>query len=100
MKTFDKYGFISDLKDFLTNEINNGFDADIYGLISEYIENEIIYYADCWDICKYLNANDFTAFGMECKNITQLAYCALDELINEELNFNEIETSIEEKTNQ
>lgn len=100
MEAFNKYGFIQDLTDFLTNEINNGNDADIYGLISEYIENEIIYYADCWDICKTLNANDFTAFDMECNNITQLAYCALHELVNEEINLSDFEELQNEKINQ
>jgi hypothetical protein len=100
METFNKYGFIQDLNDFLTNEIENGNDTDINTLIYEYIDNECIYYSDCWDICKTLNANDFTAFDMECNTINQLAYCALWELVNEKLNISELETLYEEKFNQ
>ena len=103
METFNKYGFIQDLTDFLTNEIKN-YDIEsmdkIHDLIFEYIDNECIYYYNCWDICKALNANDFTAYDMECNTINQLAFCALNELINNELNFNELETLIEEKINQ
>lgn len=103
METFNKYGFIQDLTDFLTNEIKN-YDVDsidkIHELIFEYIDNECIYYNTCFDICKELNATDFKAFDIECNTINQLAFCALNELVNEELNFNEFETLIEEKTNQ
>lgn len=100
METFDKYGFIQDLNDFLMNEINNGNETDINTLIYEYIDNECIYYVDCWNICKALNANDFTAYDIECTTINQLAYCALWELVNEELNISELETLHEEKFNQ
>jgi len=100
MRAFDKYGFIQDLNDFLTNEINNGNNTDINTLIYEYIDNECIYYSDCWAICASLQANDFTAFDMECSTINQLAYCALLELVNEELNISELETLYEEKFNQ
>jgi hypothetical protein len=100
MKTFDKYGFILDLNDFLINEINNGNETDINTLIYEYIDNECIYYSDCWNICQALNANDFTAFDIECTTINQLAYCALWELVCNELNISEIETLHDEKFNQ
>lgn len=103
METFDKYGFIQDLNDFLTNEINK-HEVDtmdkIHDLIFEYIDNECIYYSNCWDICKELNATNFNAFDMECTTINELAFCALNELINNELDFNELETLIEEKINQ
>ena len=100
METFDKYGFIQDLNDFLMNEINNENETDINTLIYEYIDNECMYYSDCWNICKALNANDFTAYDIECTTINQLAYCALWELVNEQLNISELETLYEEKFNQ
>jgi hypothetical protein len=100
MKTFDKYGFIQDLNDFLISEINNGNETDINTLIYEYIDNECIYYADCWSICYELQANNFDSFDIECKTITDLAICALWELVNEELNISELETLYEEKFNQ
>ena len=103
METFNKYGFIQDLTDFLTNEINK-HEVDtmdkIHELIYEYIDNECIYYSTCFDICKELNATDFNAYDMECTTINQLAFCALNELVNEELNFNELEILIDEKINQ
>ena len=100
MKTFSQNDFITDLTDFLTDEIKNGYDADIYGLISEYIESEIIYYSDCWAICYELQANNFDSFGLECNNITQLAYCSLHELVNEKLNYSDFEQLQNEKENE
>lgn len=100
METFNKYAFIQDLTFFLTNEIENDNYTDINVLINEYIDNECIYYNTCFDICKTLGATDFTAYEIECNNINQLAYCALWELVNEELDFNELENLINEKINQ
>jgi hypothetical protein len=100
METFNKYSFMSNLEDYLINEIEIGNDTDIQTLIHEYIDNECIYTADCWDICAALGATDFTAFDMPCNTINQLAYCALYELCNEELDLSQVQDLYNEKFNQ
>jgi hypothetical protein len=102
MKTFNKYAFIEDLTNQLKTEIKNygvdDMDA-IETLISEQLDNEVIYYADCFDICKELNATSFDMFDIPCNDICQLAWCALYELVGEQLDRNELETLINEQVN-
>ena len=74
MKTeFNKYQFLRDLKTEITREINAGNITDIDG-IEEYINSSldraVIYYADCFEICKELNATSFDGWEMgEAKDI-------------------------------
>jgi hypothetical protein len=102
MSTFNKYNYLQDIKTELINEINAG-NIESYDDIQEYlfqdIDNQVIYYSDCFDICKELNATDFTAYSSECNNICQLAWNALYEFICEELDINELEELINEQVN-
>ena len=101
--TFNKYQFLRDLKASIITEIENGNIAnedDLRDYVNHDIDNECIYYADCFAIAMELNATDFTAFDMEINNISQLAYCALDEYVNEELDLNELIEIMEEKDRQ
>jgi len=77
---FNKFNFISDLKEFIKSEATNY--SDFEQLISEYLDNQVIYYSDCFDICKGLNLTDFEheLFGT-CKDICQLAYCGLYDIV-------------------
>ena len=82
-----------DFKDMIDYERSNSqidFD-DAQDLISEQIDRECIYYSDCFDIVKELNAVCFEDFSQECeiKNITQLAYAALTEYVHEEINLSD-----------
>lgn len=94
---FNEYDFISDLKDFIESESKNCSDFD--QLISEYLENEVIYYSDCFDICKALNLTHFEheIFGT-CKDICQLAYCGLYDLVQE--NYSELEQIFDSLTEE
>ncbi len=80
---FNKYHFISDLTDYIKSEATNY--SDFEQLISEYLDNQVIYYSDCFDICKELHLTDFEHefFGM-CKDICQLAWCGLYDLVQYE----------------
>lgn len=80
---FNKYDFISDTKDIIKSELENIYDIDRF--INEVIDNEVIYYYDCFEICKELNFTHFEheLFGT-CKDICQAAYCALYDLIYNE----------------
>jgi hypothetical protein len=94
---FNKYHFISDLKDFIESEATNC--NDFNQLISEYLDNEVIYYSDCFDICKALNLTHFDheIFGT-CKDICQLAWCGLYDLVQE--NYSELEQIFESLTEE
>jgi hypothetical protein len=77
---FNKYHFISDTKDIILSKLQNI--TDINQFINEIIDNEVIDYSDCFEICKELNFTHFEhdIFGT-CKDICQAAYCALYDLI-------------------
>lgn len=80
---FNKYQFIDEVKETLKNKLENI--SDINQFIDKKIDNEIIYYYDCFEICKELNFTHFEhyAFGT-CTDICQAAYCALYDLIYNE----------------
>jgi hypothetical protein len=89
MNTFNKYQFIEDLNEEIIEAIKNGnckSSDDYYTLMHERIDYACIYYSDCFDICKELNATDFTEYDIECSNICQLAYAALYQYSLNELN--------------
>lgn len=104
MREFNKYGFLEDLKTTLVDAINDGYLDDvenIYEYIASEIENQLIYYNDCFDIAKSLNLYDFTDFELgTATSINQLAYFGLDEYIRDNFDYNEIELLIEEKNNK
>jgi len=102
MSNFNKYAFIEDLTNQLKTEIKEYDVRDIDKLdelIYEAIDNACIYYADCFDICKELNATDFTAYDIECSTINQLAYAVLFEFIGEKLDYSELYQLIKEQEN-
>ena len=91
MKQFNKYEFLTELRQDLISECENLYsrDADenefqdsLDSLVHSYIDNKCIYYADCWAICYELANNDFEIdqTGETAKNIQELAYWALYDL--------------------
>ena len=93
---FNKYQFLDELKETVKNEISNITDLDQF--IHEIIDNECIYYSDCFDIIKHLNFTHFEhdIFGT-CDNVCKAAFCALYDLIHEESDiFNYYESLTEE----
>ena len=102
MNTFNASYFMVDLIHELKNQILN-YDCKDFEkleiLIDEYIENECIYYSDCFKICESLHAYDFTAYDVDCKNISELAFYALRNLVINELDYNALEDLILETHN-
>ena len=91
MKQFNKYEFLTELRQDLISECANLYlrDADedeiqdsLESFVHGYIDNACIYYADCWAICYELASSDFEIeqTGETAKNITELAYWALYDL--------------------
>ena len=97
---FNKYTFIEDLTGFLKNEIEK-YEADedsIEELINEQIDNECIYYHTCFEIAMELNITSWDDFAKEIgeiHSINQVAYMALRELVDEELDRSELIELIE-----
>tara|TARA_R110002124_G_C8548408_1_gene479021 strand:+ start:49 stop:372 length:324 start_codon:yes stop_codon:yes gene_type:complete len=94
---FNKYKFIEELnedlrsecKEFLsTSDDNEECYEHLQNYISEDLETCVIYYNHCFDIIKALQFTSFDAndndLGIECKDVSQAAYCALYELIQDE----------------
>lgn len=98
---FNKYVFVSDLKEEIKAEIESGQIEDEDGIqdyINSSIDNECIYYKTCFEIAMELNATYFTGFELgEAKNISQLAYFALYEYVSEEINMSDLIELIEAK---
>lgn len=103
-KRFNKYRFVSALEEELKSEIESGNIEDTDS-ITEYIEQDIenacIYYGDCWDICRELNATHFELeeLGQNDTDVSQLAYFALREYVYSEIDTSELERLIEKKQN-
>ena len=102
---FNKYAFIEDLTEFLKNEIEK-HEADedsIEELINEQIDNECIYYRTCFEIAMELNITSWDDFAKEIgeiHSINQVAYMALRELVDEELDRSELIELIEARDNK
>jgi len=100
---FNKYRFIEELKEELTKEclklnLSGDSEDEIYESLRTYIdeslENAVIYYNECFDIIKALQFTNFDAanndLGIDCKDISQAAFCALYELICIEIDLTNI----------
>jgi len=102
MKSFNKYLFLEELKNQLTEEIekSNVDNMDsINILIDEIINNECTYTSDCFEICIELDATDFNAYMWPVNNIEQLAFVALYDFVHAELDYLKINELIENKLN-
>lgn len=98
---FNKYGYLRDLETELTDLAESGDisdNDDLWQYVHNDIDNQCIYYSDCFDICRELHATDWSdnMYGMEITNIAQLAYAALYEYVCEELDMSEFEKLIPE----
>lgn len=99
MNTFNKYQFLVDLKIDIISGIKSGNIHDIQEYIINEIDNACIYYSNCFDICKELNATDFNAYDFECDTIMDLAYACLYQFVFSELDTNELEEFLNECEN-
>jgi hypothetical protein len=93
MENFNKYLFIENLASDIKSEIEKR-NIENHDEIQEYINEEIdtacIYYSDCFAICAALGATEFETEHGTAKNITELAYYALLEFTQSELDFHEL----------
>ena len=96
---FNKYQWLREqkesLKEYILTEWANGNTPD-YGEVCEQlqndIDNDVIYYNDCWDICKELaEVTEWDKMELgPVTNLAQLAYISLYEFANENLDLEEI----------
>lgn len=103
METFNKYLFVSDLESELLEAAKNEQLEDLDAVqdwIHQSIDSACIYYADCFDIIKALNFTDFTGSDFEITNVSQAAFAALYEFVNENIDLTEVEAEIEKLQNQ
>jgi hypothetical protein len=98
---FNKYEWLDEqtesLKEYINEEVANGNTPD-YGELCEQLQNDIdndcIYYNNCWDICKELapcDDWDTMEFG-PITSLAQLAYVSLYEYANKNLDLEELLT--------
>jgi hypothetical protein len=103
MSNFNKYAFLEDLEDSLLQEIINEnltSEDEIMDFIFSELENQVIYYSDCFDISKALNLTSFEGFGLgDAKTINDLAYFGLYDFVNDEFDFSLINNGIENLEN-
>lgn len=88
MNNFNKYQFITDLEDYINGEIVNNHiedSCDLEHYIDEAVQGQTIYYSDCFDIIRELGFTDWSRCDYEIKNISMLAYVALTEYVQENL---------------
>ena len=94
MKPFNKYQFLTELENELTEQAAFFYSCEqgeceikdnLFDFTQHYVADNCIYYSDCWAICAELGATDFTIeqTGETAKDICQLAYWALYELTQE-----------------
>lgn len=97
---FNKYAFIDELRGLLSNaieteEITEDYQIDEY--ITEEIDRQCIYYADCFDIIKSCGFTDWSTSDYEIKCVSSAAYAALRELVAEEIDYTDFEDLLKEK---
>jgi len=82
MNQFKKYQFLGDLQDL----IEQSDSGDVYSVIHQEIDNECIYYSDCFQIIEACGMTDWkeNEFG-EITNIQQLAFVALYDFVIDNL---------------
>ena len=95
---FNKYQFLNDLESELQESAKQGFFSDIdvaWDYVHQYIDNQCIYYADCFDIVKELFITDWSdnEYGT-ITNICQLAHVSLYDLVIDELDMDKVENLI------
>jgi len=98
---FNKYKWLDEqkesLKEYINAEVANGNTPD-YGELCEQlqndIDNDVIYYNVCWDICKELaEVTEWDKMELgPVSSLQQLAYVSLYEYANENLDLEELLT--------
>ena len=97
---FNKYKFLDELKEYLTDEFGcphcaaeNGeeyvepTDEQIEDYVISYIGDQTIYYYNCWLICLEFQPNDFMIpyTGNKAKDINELAFYLLLDFVMQDI---------------
>jgi len=101
MERFNKYQFVADLEAELLEAVASDQIEDIDQIVEwihQSIDNAVIYCSDCFEIVRELGFTDWEGneFG-PITNISQAAYAALYEHVNENIDLTEVEQAIENK---
>jgi hypothetical protein len=103
---FNKYKWLEEqkesLKEYIVTEWANGNTPEYSELCEKLqndIDNDVIYYNVCWDICKELaQCNEWDKMELgPITNLAQLAYISLYEYANENL---DLEKLLDETINE
>jgi hypothetical protein len=95
MMGFNKYKWLEEqtdsLNEYLMHEPEATYD-DLHDHLMSDIDNDCIYYNNCWDICKELApCNDWDTMELgPITNLTQLAYASLYEYATDNLDIQKI----------
>ena len=91
--SFNIYDCVNDLQDELIDAIKNEEitnEDEMQSRIFEFIDNQCIYYYNCLEIIKELQAYDWSEYPMECTKIEHVAFCALEEELMPQFNFDDL----------
>lgn len=90
---FNKYKWLEEQIESLTEYLQHDPEAtydDLQEKLLQDIDNDCIYYSNCFDIIKELNFTEFTDSDFEITNVSQAAYAALYEFATDNLDINTI----------
>ena len=79
---FNKYEYLESLQQQIS-ELDVNQDKEMF--LHEELDRAVIWYSDCWDICKEFNAFDFETTLGKAENLSQLAYGVLYEYVYDNL---------------
>ena len=81
MSAFNENDFLLELEDTITVEQPE----DVWELIHQEIDRECTYYSDCFDIVKALNFTNWDYSQDRINNITEAAFAALYEWVQDNI---------------
>lgn len=90
---FNKYLWLNEQIESLKEYIRTSEDVtvdELYDQLHIDIDNDCIYYADCFDIIKGLDFIDFKDTEFQVTNVSEAAYAALYEYAMEEIDFENV----------
>lgn len=90
---FNKYKWLEEQIESLQEYIRTSEDVtvdDLYEQLHIDIDNDCIYYADCFDIIKGLGFTDFKDTEFQVTNVSEAAYAALYEYAMENIDFQDV----------
>lgn len=90
---FNKYLWLNEQIESLKEYIRTSEDVtvdDLYEQLHIDIDNDVIYYSNCFDIIKGLGFTDFKDTEFQVTNVSEAAYAALYEYAMENIDMNNV----------